>query len=219
MNILIVAATEPEIAATRQYLAEKMYQRRKRNVDILITGVGLVNTTYTLSKYLSGNKPDLAIQSGIAGSFHPFYPPGTVAVVTEEVFGDLGVKEGNEFKDIFDLSLAQSSFPFSEKLLVNPHKPLCNKAKLRSVRGVSVNEITTDAKRVQQLIEKYSVIVESMEGAAFHYVCLQENIPFVQLRGISNFVGERDKSKWLMKEAIENLNRETIALVHPLLCY
>lgn len=219
MNILIVAATEPEIAATRQYLAEKMYQRRKRNVDILITGVGLVNTTYTLSKYLSGNKPDLAIQSGIAGSFHPFYPPGTVAVVTEEVFGDLGVKEGNEFKDIFDLSLAQSSFPFSEKLLVNPHKPLCNKAKLRSVRGVSVNEITTDAKRVQQLIEKYSVIVESMEGAAFHYVCLQENIPFVQLRGISNFVGERDKSKWLMKEAIENLNRETIALVHPLLCH
>ena len=58
-----------------------------------------------------------------------------------------------------------------------------------------------------------------MEGAAFHYVCLQENIPFVQLRAISNFVGERDKSKWLMKEAIENLNRETIALVHPLLCY
>lgn len=219
MNILIVAATPLEVAATRQYLTEKIYQRRKRNIEILITGVGLVNTTYTLSKYLSGNKPDLAIQSGIGGSFHPFYPPGTVTVVAEEVFGDLGVKEDNEFKDIFDLSLAENSFPFSGKLLVNPHKPLCNKAKLRNVRGLSVNEITTDSKRIQQLIEKYSVIVESMEGAAFHYVCLQENIPFVQLRAISNFVGERDKSKWLMKEAIENLNRELIALIRPLLSH
>ena len=134
MNILIVAATPQEVSPTRQYLAEKIYQRRKRNVDILITGVGLVNTTYNLSKYFSVNKPDLVIQSGIAGSFHPFYPPGMVTVVTEEVFGDLGVKENNEFKDIFDLSLAESGFPFSNKLLINPHKPFCNKAKLRLVR-------------------------------------------------------------------------------------
>ncbi len=47
-----------------------------------------------------------------------------------------------------------------------------------------------------------------MEGAALHYVCLQEQIPFVQIRSVSNYVGERDKTKWKMKEAIENLNTE-----------
>ncbi len=219
MNILIVAATQQELDPTRQYLAEKRYLRKDFNLHTLITGVGLVPTTYALSKFLSKSQPDLAIQAGIAGSFHPFYPPGTVTVVAEEVFGDLGVKEQNEFKDIFDLNLAANSFPFSEKLLVNPHKPLCNKVKLKLVRGVSVNEITTDSKRIQQLMEKYNAIIESMEGAAFHYVCLQENIPFIQLRAVSNFVGERDKSKWLLKEAIENLNMELINLLRPLLCH
>ena len=69
------------------------------------------------------------------------------------------------------------------------------------------------------MMRKYNVMVESMEGAAFHYVCLQEYIPFVQLRAVSNFVGERDKTKWQMREAIENLNRELIALLRPLLCH
>ena len=219
MNILIVAATPQEVAPTRQYLAEKKYQRKDCSVHTLVTGVGLVHTTYALSKYLAKTQPDLAIQAGIGGSFHPFYPPGTVAVVSEEVFGDLGVYEQNAFRDVFDLKLADNSFPFSEKLLSNPHKPLCDKAKLKTVRGLSVNEITTDANRIQQLMEKYNAIIESMEGAAFHYVCLQENIPFIQLRAVSNFVGERDKSKWLMKEAIENLNRELINLIRPLLCH
>jgi len=35
--------------------------------------------------------------------------------------------------------------------------------------------------------------------------CLQKEIPFLQIRGISNYVGERDKSKWKMEEAIDNL--------------
>ncbi|MBN8860581.1 MAG: futalosine hydrolase [Sphingobacteriales bacterium] len=219
MDILIVAATEHEIAITRRYLSEKIYQRKDCNVHILITGVGLVNTTYALSKYFSKDKPDLAIQAGIGGSFHPFYPPGSVVVVREEVFGDLGVEEDREFKDIFDMNLADNIFPFSAKMLVNTHTPLLNTIKLKPVRGISINEITTDKQRIQQMMRKYNAMVESMEGAAFHYVCLQEYIPFVQLRAVSNFVGERDKTKWQMREAIENLNRELIALLRPLLCH
>ena len=52
-----------------------------------------------------------------------------------------------------------------------------------------------------------------MEGAALHYVCLQQSVPFLQIRSISNEVGERDKSKWRMKEAVENLNTELIKLI------
>lgn len=219
MNILIVAATSQEVAITRQYLAEKKYQRKDCSVHTLITGIGLVNTTYSLSKYVLKTKPDLAIQAGIGGSFHPFYPAGCVCVIDAEVFGDLGVEEQNEFKDVFDLDLADNNSPFSNKMLANPHSAVLNKIKLKKVRGVSVNEITTNAGRIHQLMEKYNVLIESMEGAAFHYVCLQENIPFVQLRAVSNFVGERDKSRWLIKEAIENLNRELIAVIRPLLCH
>ncbi len=52
-----------------------------------------------------------------------------------------------------------------------------------------------------------------MEGAAFHYVCLQEKIPFLQLRAISNYVGERNKANWNLNEAIRNLNKKLIEIV------
>ncbi|ULT38317.1 hypothetical protein KRR40_24600 [Niabella defluvii] len=52
-----------------------------------------------------------------------------------------------------------------------------------------------------------------MEGAALHYVALMEKIPFLQIRGISNYVGERDKRKWNFKDAIDNLNNELVRIV------
>lgn len=219
MNIVIAAATPQEVDITQQYLAEKIYQRKDCSVHVLITGVGLVNTTYVLSKYFSKLKPELIIQAGIAGSLHPFHPPGSVVLVKEEIIGDLGVEENNMFKDVFDLRLAENVFPYTSKALPNPHRHLLEKLKLKQVKAVSVNEITTRAARTQQLIEKYGVMIESMEGAALHYVCLQEAIPFLQLRAVSNFIGERDKSKWAMKEAVDNLNRELINLIRPMLCH
>ena len=53
-----------------------------------------------------------------------------------------------------------------------------------------------------------------MEGAAFHFVCLQQKIPFIQIRSISNSVGERDKSKWVIKEAVSNLNIELDKMIN-----
>jgi futalosine hydrolase len=61
--------------------------------------------------------------------------------------------------------------------------------------------------------EKFLPDIESMEGAAFHYVCLQQKNNFLQLRSISNRVGERDKSKWKLKESIENLNKELLKII------
>ncbi|MCH5683849.1 hypothetical protein LWM68_06005 [Niabella sp. W65] len=40
-----------------------------------------------------------------------------------------------------------------------------------------------------------------------------EKIPFLQIRGISNYVGERDKRKWNFKDAIDNLNNELVRIV------
>ncbi|MFZ1371603.1 MAG: futalosine hydrolase, partial [Ferruginibacter sp.] len=68
----------------------------------------------------------------------------------------------------------------------------------------------------QQFIKQFKPGIETMEGAALHYVCLQENIPFLQIRSISNYVGERDKIKWKLKEAIENLNTDLIKLINGL---
>ena len=83
-------------------------------------------------------------------------------------------------------------------------------------KGITVNKITDDAFQNKMIREKFSPAVESMEGAAFHYVCLLERINFLQLRAISNRVGERDKSKWKLKESIENLNKELLRIIENL---
>ena len=55
-----------------------------------------------------------------------------------------------------------------------------------------------------------------MEGGALHYVCLQEKTAFLQLRSVSNAVGERDKTKWDIKAAVNNLNSTLISLLNRL---
>jgi futalosine hydrolase len=55
-----------------------------------------------------------------------------------------------------------------------------------------------------------------MEGAALHYMGRDLNIPFIQIRAVSNYVGERNKAKWKMNEAIYNLNETLLQYLDAL---
>lgn len=211
MNIVLVAATRKEIEPLSRYLSERIYLRKHQKVDTLITGVGLMNATYSLARLFASSRPTLAIQAGVAGSFHPIYSPGMVVTVREDMVGDLGVMENNQWLDLYDLGLAEANTPpWQDKKLTNPHKNLLSKLQLECVRGITVNRISTQPEFIQGMKDKYMPVVETMEGAAFHYACLKENIPFVQFRGISNLVGERDKRNWKLSESIQALNTEII---------
>ncbi|HXB92561.1 MAG TPA: hypothetical protein VNU72_09740, partial [Puia sp.] len=78
------------------------------------------------------------------------------------------------------------------------------------------SEISTDPLRMEWYRRQYDPTVESMEGAALHFVCLLEKVPFLQLRSVSNDVGTRDKSKWDIKKAVARLNEELIGLLKKL---
>ena len=55
-----------------------------------------------------------------------------------------------------------------------------------------------------------------MEGAALHYVCLMEKVPFLQIRAISNMTGDRDKSRWKLREALKSLHGELVVMIQKL---
>ncbi len=214
MKIALAAATRKEIEPVQQYLAERVYLKGHHRFSIVLTGVGLMGTTYALTRAWTLEKPDLAIQAGIAGSFHPLYGPGMVVAVKEELVGDLGVMEDG-WKDLFDMGLADAdTFPWTGGRLVNPHTELIRKSQLDTVRALSVNQVSTDPGHIRQLVHKFGPVVESMEGAAFHQVCLMEGIPFIQIRAISNQVGDRNKANWQIGPAIRNLNNALIQLVN-----
>lgn len=208
MNGLLIAATEFEIAPTIKAL--------KRNADwkVIITGIGGVATAYSMMKAIEKYKPDVLLQAGIGGSFNKQFDLGDVVCVGSECFGDLGVVENKKRRSLFDMNfLSVDEKPFINGRLVNPHRKMLNVLSLPIADAVSVNEITTTNSDIEYYRSELRISIESMEGAAFHYVALMEQIPFLQIRSISNEVGMRDKEKWRMESAITNLNEAVIGFI------
>lgn len=202
MKILVIAATDLEIESFKARTAGNATRNNK--IEYLITGVGAVPTTYSLTRRLRANQPDFIIAAGIGGSFARDIPLGSVIEVRSEVFADLGVQESRGWTDLFDLGLAERNDPpYTNGRLENPNPIM----KIFSFDGggCTVNQVTTEPSRIETIQKLYAPMVESMEGAAIHYVCIQTGIPFIHLRAISNLAGERDKQRWKMQEAIQNL--------------
>lgn len=216
MKLLLVAATQSEIQPTIDFLQSSQYKVQPHQISFLITGIGSVATTYFLSNEIFKNRPHLVLQAGIGGCFTQ-HELATVIAVKEDRFADLGVMEDHQFKNIFDLRLAgQNDAPFSSGALPNPHKGLLNLINAENANGITVNEITTDTNRIEWYKQNGRPAVESMEGAAFHYVCLQQKIPFLQIRSLSNYIGERDKTKWELKSAVQTLNQTLISFIEKI---
>lgn len=218
MRIVITAATTAEWMPTFLNVNTLYTEESNRfKVSFHQSGVGMLSTAVSLTKLVLEDKPDLIIQAGIAGTFDTSLPPGTTIVVNEEMMGDMGVQEDHKWKDIFDLKLEKSSYPpFEKRKLSNPHLTQYNLLKLPEVSAVTVNEISTDLIRIHQLISKYNPTIESMEGAALHYVGRLMNVPFIQIRSISNYIGERNKNNWKLKEAIDNVNQTLLQYIDKL---
>jgi futalosine hydrolase len=210
-NILIVAATAKEINP----FIELTRTGDINNTDILISGIGLTASTYHLAKQLALKKYDLVIQAGVAGCFDLRIPLGTVVAVKQDAIADQSVVELARLKTLFDLNLVpQDQYPYKKGWLINTNKEVLKKTRLKTVKAISVNQISTSKQMIEFYREAFDPVTESMEGAALHYVCLLENTPFVQIRSISNYIGERNKKKWDMMDSIANLNDTLIKTIN-----
>ena len=207
MQILLIAATQQE--------ADSLLSANP-NIDVLITGAGTASTIYHLQKRIHQIDYDFIIQAGIAGSFEKNFQPGQTVLVKQDAFGDLGMEEKEVFTPLFESGFAdKNEFPFKNGWLVNKNEILASEF-LPSVKAITVNKVTDSLLQKQQLVNQFDPQIETMEGAAFHYTCLQEGIPFLQVRAISNYVGERNKANWKIKEAIDSLSSAIDSLIHQL---
>ncbi|MEO7265337.1 MAG: futalosine hydrolase [Ferruginibacter sp.] len=205
MQILVVAATGMEIAP---------FMANNPADDILIAGVGSPATIYHLLKRLQQVDYDMVIQAGIAGSFNAQIPSASSVLVYRDVFADLGIEENGAYYTLGEKGLIDTdAFPYTNGWLVNDN-PLLEQIDLPKVTSITVNKISDSKAQEEQFVQKFVSDIESMEGAALHYICLQEQVPFLQLRSISNTIGERDKTKWNMNPAIENLNMNLESVIH-----
>ncbi len=227
--IALIAATEIETSLLRETLAGTAstkcgrYELTKGRINgkltsLLHTGVGKVNAALATEALLSTRKPAAVILFGCGGA----YPGrdlkiGDIALASEEIYGDEGVITPSGF-----LSMQKIGFPLCSNNDVSyfNHLPLHNKlhevarAKLKAflspqgkslVTGpfVTVSSCSGTDHSGMEMSKRTGGICESMEGAAVQHVCLQHNVPMLQLRGISNLTEDRNPERWDIDGAAE----------------
>lgn len=215
MKLLLVSATEAEISLFTSHLKESwnalspsVYKKGPHEIHVCITGVGMMAATYAITKAVCTQPFDFVLQAGVGGSFDRNISLGQLVMVQSEELGDLGAEDHDNYLDIFELNLLnKDQFPFTDGKLDCPLHEIPFPFKLLTVSSLSINTVSGNAGTIHKRAAKYGCQVESMEGAALHYVCLLEKVPFAQIRAISNYVEPRDKSKWNMKDAIIGLNK------------
>ena len=216
MRVIITAATNLEMAGAAKK-ARQLFKKSKIKLSFHATGIGMLATGVKLTQLATSHQPDLIIQMGIAGSYIKTEPLGKVMIVTSESIADLGVREKGVFKNLFESQLLKDNeAPFKKRKLINPAIRSLNVLKSDAAAAVTINEITTSPKRIKGIIAVYNPVLESMEGAALHFVGSLTKTPFIQIRAISNYVGERNKAKWKLKESIEQLEAYVITYLAAL---
>ncbi len=194
VRILVVAATEKELEGLDlKGLPDQV-------IDTLVTGVGMVATTCTLSGKLASENFDLIVNIGIAGSFVPELRVGQVAQIYSDRLVELGVEDNDAFVPADEMGLVE----FEQLEFVSP----IELEGLGSANAITVNRVHGNAESIRKTIEQFNADVESMEGAAVAYVCDQMEIPWIQIRGISNRVEPRNKDNWDIPLALKNLHVE-----------
>ena len=213
LKVLFVTSTGTEAAALKKVQGMKLGKDNLNSgsleIELLTGGIGTMSTAWNMTQWLAVNKkPDLAINAGIAGSYREEYPVGSVVMPVTDCFADAGIEDGDNFMTLYEVGLAgKDDFPFRNGLLHSENsygEEL--KEILNTVDAITVNTATGSEKTKQHLIQKFNPGIETMEGAAFFYICARERIPFVAIRSVSNRVERRDRNNWNIPLAVDNLS-------------
>ncbi|MGZ3496052.1 MAG: futalosine hydrolase [Vulcanimicrobiaceae bacterium] len=175
------------------------------HVEMLVTGVGVVEASAAVSRALAQGPYDLVINAGIAGAFAGAADVGDGVVVSDELF-ELDIETG-----------ARIALPDGARIVNSAHSDLTLVDRLVElgfprVGGVTVSRVTaTDA--TARRLAMHGVGVESMEGFAVLRAAEIAGVPAVEVRGISNIVGDRERSCWDFAAGVAGLERVLNALL------
>lgn len=181
-------------------------------------GIGKVNTAAGLVLALGATGARAVLQFGIGGAFPGSgLAPGGLAVATHELHLDSGVRDDSGWHDMKALGfpLLEGHPPYYNLFPTHPELTTA----LTKVTGApsgnfgTSETVTGSPAEAERLAERHGVLVESMEGAAAAQVCTALRVPFGEVRGISNHVGERDKGNWRIPEATQAASRAVLDLL------
>ena len=194
---LLVAATPLEAS----WLQAQIQQTQRTDLQVLITGIGMVNAAWKLGQALVQQTPARVIQFGVAGAYSPALDLLEVVEVSEETFGDLGAETDHGFFDLEAIGFPSIESPLCYNTFIQPAPMHLRKL----VTGLTCNTIHGEQQRIEIQKQRWNKEIETMEGAVVFQLCLAHQIPFAEFRCISNFVEPRNPSRWKLKEAAQRM--------------
>jgi futalosine hydrolase len=226
VRILLVSATAAEIGPVTAGLRREgdrgprttRHAGERHEVDVLVSGVGMVATATWCTHALARERYDVALNLGVCGAFDPSLAAGTVVHVVSDRLAELGAEDADAFLSIHQLQLlGEDEPPFVNGRLVNQAAPVsATLAGLPAVSGITVNTVHGHEPSIAAVVERFAPQVESMEGAAFMYACLVHGQRFAQVRAVSNLVQRRDRETWKLSEAVASLGSTALRVLSEL---
>lgn len=187
-------------------------------VVICAAGVGKINASAATAVLIERHQPQLVINAGCAGA----YPGsglhiGDLAVASVEILGNEGVVTSDGWLGLCEMKLPcvtldtrryYNEIPLSH-LAAERAMQLADYLGVDLTRGRFVTVSTCSGSRSggEILAQRFSAIVENMEGAAVALVCLRYGVDCLEIRGISNLVEERNVESWDMPRAMKAAQR------------
>ncbi|MCC7261761.1 MAG: futalosine hydrolase [Candidatus Latescibacteria bacterium] len=215
--------TEEEVVGRRWRLG----QLAGRQVLLVAGGIGAVNTAHALTCALQARQPALVLQVGVGGAYlDAGLGPGDVALASAENYGDLGVRTlaGWQSAELIGIPVLQQEqsyfnhFPLDPDLVARAEQRLrASYAGGQPVLGcgpfVTVQECSGTASLGRERAARFGGLCENMEGAAAAHLCRLYQVPFLEVRGISNLVEDRRREGWDLPLACQRAQQAVLRLI------
>jgi len=201
-------------------------------ICLIETGIGLVNTAQALTSELCMDLPELVIHFGVAGAYSASgLVIGDLGVAEREIYGELGVRTVNGWQgaELIGIPTARIgadgvdhyNYFTSDAGLVETALATLNRdqawpgqrPRIKAGSFVTVQECSGTTVLGDERARRFDALCENMEGAAAAHICAMEDIPFLEVRAISNLVEDRDRDRWDLATASTRAQHAATLLV------
>ncbi len=225
MTTLVVTAVRAEAEAVVAGLGGGEHRRlgpydatdcTRGDVLVVAGGVGPAAAAAAAAVGVSLAPVELLVSMGIAGAFTSArLALGDTVLATTIVSADLGVQSPERFLDLTALGLDGGAAVTCDLARVAAVRDRLTAAGRSVALGtvLTLSTMTGTEERAAELMAAHGAVAEAMEGAGVAHVANLHGLPVLEVRTISNQVGERDRASWDLRGALSSLTEAAKALL------
>ena len=200
-----------------------------KTVVIAFSGLGKINAAAAAATMLTVFQVSRLWMWGSAGAYpNSDVRLNDVALASEEVLADEGVVTLSSWKPLeaIGIPLAKhddqpvfNQMPVGQvdlrraRLLLNKWHAASLGVPIHVGPFITLSGVSGSSARARLLADRFGALCENMEGGAAAQVCLRHRVPFLEIRGLSNWAGDRNKRRWHLTTALDNCQRAMLYLL------